>query len=163
MTKGSDTRVWDAIRLEVENAGKLHVKVGVLMSGQGSQTQGGITMVELALIHELGAPSRNIPARSFIRSTFETHAKAEFEVVLGKLARGIVSGKVTASRALDVLGAWSVAQIKNSIAKRLIKQDLRPATIAKKNRTSKNPADATTALVDTGRLINAISYEQSKL
>ncbi len=155
---GSNTKAWDELYAKIGKAANATVKVGVL-AAQGAQTQDGITMLELAAIHEFGSPAAGIPERSFIRSTFAVHAKAEFETVIGKLARGIVAEKITIHRALEVLGAWSVAQVKNSISKRLIKQDLQPETIKRKNRTARDKSDATTALVNTGRLINAISYE----
>jgi len=152
--------VLKTIAEELERARGAVVHVGVLASRAAAPTKpGSISVVELAAIHEFGAPGAGIPERSFIRSTFREHAAAELQVNLRKLAKGIVSGKLTADRALNVLGAWGASAVKNSIVKRMIKQDLAPETIRRKNRTAKDKGDATTALVDTGRLLGAIAYE----
>lgn len=156
----SDTSVWVAIRKAVDEAGKLSVRVGVLSSqGGDAKTEDGISMIELAAIHEFGAPRANIRERSFIRSTFTVFRAAELADLQTKLARAIVTKGWSVRKALGVIGVQGVAWVKRSISDRLIVQDLAPATIARKNRTAKDQSDATTALVDTGRLINAIQSE----
>lgn len=160
-TVGGSTKVWDALKKKIDEAGKLHVRIGVLSSrgGDAPHPQGGISMLELAAIHEFGAPRAGIPERSFIRSTFTTHRAEDLRALQTKLARAIVEKGMAVRKALGIIGVQGVAWVKRSVSDRLIKQDLAQSTIDRKNRTAKGNEDATTALVDTGRLINAVQSE----
>jgi hypothetical protein len=137
------------------------VRVGVLESKGGNEphpvenadgTPGSstITMVELAAIHEFGSPAANIPERSFLRRTFAAR-NPELQVLMGRLAKGIIAGKIGPEQAAHLLGQWSVAQVRKTITSEHIPPPLQPATIARKG--SDRP------LVDTGRLLGAINYE----
>lgn len=158
---GGTTAKWDKLRKAIEEAGKLHVRIGVLSSKGGEAAHGdeGISMIELAAIHEFGAPRAGIPERSYIRSTFTQHRAADLRALQAKLARAIVEKNFSIRKALGIIGVQGVAWVKKSITDRVIKQDLAQATIERKNRTAKDKTDATTALVDTGRLLNAIQSE----
>lgn len=131
-------------------------RIGVLGSKGGNEDRDGITMVELAVVHELGAPDLGIPQRSFIRETFEdSKVKTELKEMFAKVVKSIIAGKLDADKAMEVLGHWGVSKIKNRIT---FGEGISPAnapyTIARKG--SSRP------LVDTGRLINAINHEVSK-
>lgn len=149
-TRGGKMKTFSEIRAHMPKGA--HVRVGVLA---GSGDHDGISMIELAAIHEFGSPAANIPERSFIRSTF-----ARTDIVDGlnrqaaALARAIVAGKLTADVALGRIGAWAAAQIKGTIRNKMTEgpedQALKPATIARKK--------SSTPLVDTGRLLGAISW-----
>lgn len=134
---------------------QMHVKVGVLASkgGNAEHADDGITMIELAAIHEFGSPAANIPERSFIRRTF-TFKRIQLDPLQRKLAKALVLGKITPIVAMNMLGQWAAAQVKRTItADEPIPPPLKPATIAAKG--------STRPLVDTGRLVGAISYEVS--
>lgn len=127
------------------------VKVGVLGSAGNHEH---ITMVELAAIHEFGSPKNNIPERSFIRSTLEEKHK-EIAQMISQLAAQIVSGKLNSYRAHEILGAWAASAVKNKITQGPhIPPPLKPGTIKAKG--SSRP------LVDTGRLVQSITYEVVK-
>lgn len=150
----NDTKEWDRIvRAVAQMAG--NVKVGVIASkgGNAPASSGDISLVELAAIHEFGAPAAGIPERSFIRSTM-TEKKSELVAVQTKLVGKIIAGSLTVDQALNVLGTWAAAEVKKSITSKDIPPPLKPKTIAAKG--SSKP------LVDTGKLLNAISYEVSK-
>jgi len=148
----SDTKKWDAIRKAVAKAGASHVRVGVLQSKGGSATaESGISMVELAAIHEFGAPGAGIPERSFIRSTLRVRKAAELARVQTKLATAIIEKNMPVKKALGILGSWAATECKNTITQTAIPPPLKAATIARKG--------SDRALVDTGRLLGAISYE----
>jgi hypothetical protein len=53
-----------------------HVAVGIL---QDEPRDDGFSMMDLAMVHEYGSPKRNIPARSFIRSTCDAKRKEHLE------------------------------------------------------------------------------------
>jgi phage gpG-like protein len=144
--------VWRDIRERMKRTAA--VKIGVLSSKGGDQPHDAgspLTLVELAAVHEFGSPSRNIPARSFIRRTFDLKKDA-IERTIGALVRKIIHNQITYAKAFEILGAWGVAQVRVTITGGAgIPPRLKPATIARKG--SSRP------LVDTGRLLQSISYE----
>jgi hypothetical protein len=142
---------WKEILRTVMRAERAHVRVGVLASKGGEAEQDGITMVEMAAIHEFGSPAANIPARSFIRRTLVWNAGPWLPQFVANLAGRVVEGRLDEKKALGILGQKAVAMVKAAITGAHIPPPLRPATIAAKG--SDRP------LVDTGRLLGAISYE----
>lgn len=131
-------------------ASKAHVRVGVLREkGGDATTDEGITMVELATIHEYGSPAARIPERSFIRAAFRD-AKVVAQITK-PLAREVMIGKLPLTTALDKLGAWGAARVKNFVTQGdHIPPPLKDATVEKKG--SDRP------LVDTGRMIGSINW-----
>lgn len=151
-----DDRVWRQLREKVRGIGHARVKVGVL----GGTTSSGVSLPELAAIHEYGAPAANIPARSFLRFTVKNR-REDITRLCEKLARSLLAEKMEIDQALGILGAWMVSAVKKSITQRLIKQDLAQATIVRKT-GGKTGKKGTAALIDTGQLINAISSTVDK-
>ena len=156
MARRGKTRIDDrAWRKMTARVGELSaaVKVGVLAStgGDARHPDSDITMVELAAIHEFGSPAAKIPERSFIRSTFRDKATL-LGAVMGKLARGVVAGTMQPERALAILGEVGAAEVKKTITEGAgVPPPLKPETVARKG--SDRP------LVDTGRLLDSITYE----
>jgi hypothetical protein len=146
------------------------VKVGVFGTAkhQNGENDGkwAIGVVELAVIHEYGAPNAHIPARSFIGSTIGIYRRHYAQLAAEMLGR-VYEGKLTVERALNLLGSQVANDIKRRIEQGLIKQDLAPSTLAAKlrkglhNRRSKAAAAGASpkALIDTGLLKNSITYE----
>jgi hypothetical protein len=133
-------------------------KVGILQAKGGNETTDeGITMVALGTIHEYGAPAANIPERSFIRKTFAD--TTELKRMQAKLAKAVITLKMSHHRALDLLGAWGAAEVKKFITSGQVKPDVKPATLQRKTVAGKR---GTTTLVDTGRLLNSITWEVVK-
>lgn len=150
-----NTKIWDRVRAKLPEGA--HVKVGVLAGAGGNMKagDGDITMIELAAIHEFGSPAAGIPERSFIRSTFERDTvQKQLTALSGRLAKAVVDDRMQWDQALGMIGSWAVGQIKSTIKNRLTTgpddQANRPSTIAKKG--------SSLPLVDTGRLINAITW-----
>lgn len=138
---------WAALRKRLGEAAHSTVKAGVLGSSAKSE-HGGITTVELAVVHEFGVPGHT-PERSFVRSAFATHRqdyKSALKVELKRLYRGDTSVKA----ALQKLGASMQADIKNGIRAR-IPPPLSPTTVARKG--------SDVPLIDTGQLINSVHFE----
>lgn len=147
-----EDKAWLALKARVAEAGKAHVKVGVLsQSPQGAATHatGGITVVELAAIHEFGSPAARIPERSFVRRTFAEN-RTELSSLQARIAGRLVAGALTGFQALSILGSWASTAIKKTITGTHIPPPLAPATVARKG--SDRP------LVDSGQLLNAITY-----
>jgi phage gpG-like protein len=153
----ADTKVWERLRAKIRDIGKHHAKVGIVDAG--ATEADGTRIVDIAAIHEYGAPSAGIPERSFIRFTLEQR-KGDLLNMSERLARMLLADKLDVEKALKILGAFTAEAIKTSIRRRLIKQDLAPSTRLAKLRKygDENP----TALVDTGRLINSITFAVGK-
>jgi len=128
-----------------------YVKVGVLASKGGGEeiAAGGITLVQLLATHEYGDPEIGIPERAPLRRTFAGN-RAELARFVAPLARAVMLGKMTIDRALGLLGAWGVSEVKRTIRAGLEPPNA-PSTIARKG--------SSTPLVATGQLVNSISYE----
>lgn len=149
-----DDRVWRELQRKLKGLAKAHVRVGVLSSKGGNASHGSagsISMLELFAIHELGSPAAGIPARAPIRKTF-IDKKQEAERITAKLAKKLLANQITHKSALETLGLWGVAQVKNTVQKGAhLTPALKPATVASKG--------STRPLIDTGRMINAVQHE----
>ena len=149
-----DDHVWRQLKRKLGRAVRdSHVKVGVLASkGGGEPNEAGVTMVELAAIHEFGAPAAGIPERSFIRRTMKNKKRAIGEVT-AMLARKLLDQRgFTVRSALEVLGVFAATEVKKTITEgEHVPPPLAPATVAAKG--SSRP------LVDTGRLVGSINHE----
>lgn len=151
-----DDAAWKAMLERLDGLEELRVRVGVLSSkgGGAKHPSGDITILHLAAIHEFGSPAANIPERSFIRRTFWTSG-VWLPAFQARLAKGIITGKLTAALALEILGQKCVGEVQKTIkGGEPIPPPLRPATIARKG--SSRP------LVDTGRLVQSIAYEVTR-
>lgn len=150
-----DDRVWKQIMrhasMQSSQAKESHVKVGILGSAATKSQAEGISIIELAAIHEFGSPAAGIPERSFIRRTLKER-ESEIAKITAVLAKKFIRGELTLERALNQLGAQVAAMIKNTVtAGEHIPPPLKPATVRRKG--SDRP------LVDTGRMIAAVTWK----
>lgn len=127
------------------------LKVGVFAAeGTGGQTRdGGLTNVEIAAVHEFGAPEANIPERSFIRAAFDAN-RAKYGAILKKLLPRVLEGKLEARGLFDLIGLQAVADINRKVRIEGVPPPLKPETIARKG--------SSRALIDTGRMLAAITH-----
>lgn len=147
-----DTSVWDQLHrrllLETEGGKASHVRVGVVGPEAGAMHD-DISMVELMAIHEYGSPAAGIPERAPIRRTFaNSTVQDNFSKIIPRLTERFIKGESMA-KVLGLLGAWGVGQVRASIRAGLT-PDIKEATKKRKG--------STLPLVDTGRLINAITW-----
>lgn len=133
-----------------------YVMVGVL-EGSGNveaasgenPTKSAITVATLASIHEYGAPKRNIPERSFIRTTMD-EKYSTFNELTDHLIDAIVEGGSTVERALNILGLLIQTEIKKKIRSN-IAPPLKLATIERKNKAQIDKAKSrVTSITKTG-------------
>lgn len=110
-----------------------------------------LTVGEIAEIHEFGL---GVPRRSWLRDWFEEH-KQEIEEDLRKITRGVLLGKITKERGLEILGVKYQGQIQKRISDGEIEPPLAQRTIDAKG--------SSTPLIDTGQLRSAISWKLEKL
>lgn len=140
-----DDRVWRTLRAKVADIANHKVKVGWLDDGQEHD---GITLAELAVIHEFG--TENIPAREPMRRTFtEPEGVEENAKICTRLARSLINDKLEVEQALGLLGAWGVSAVQRRI-KMGLWPPLQPATVAAKG--------SSTPLIDTAALVNGLTW-----
>jgi hypothetical protein len=135
-----------------EIAGGRGVRVGILADEPKRSREpqdSGLSLVEVALIHEFGAPAAGIPQRSFLRAAIDEHAPDIRRLILAVAARAL-DGAITPAQALDQIGSkvagWVQTRIDQGIA-----PPLKPETIARKG--SSKP------LVNVGQLKAAITWK----
>lgn len=150
-----DLRVWKELRARVLAAAAegSRVKVGVLASA-GHHADSGITMAELAAVHEYGSPANGIPERSFLRKTMDLRAQ-ETKEKIREVTRAYVEGRVTLAQAMGILGQWTVAQVRLTITSQLVRPRLDESEAGRRTIEKKG---SSVTLVDTGQLLGSISY-----
>lgn len=150
--------------LKTLKEGDSYVKAGVLGEDKKNRRKGEwITNVELAAIHEYGAPGAGIPERSFMRSTFDDN-RFEYIGMLNKMVRAIYEQRVKIKTVLGTIGAKMAADMKNRIAEGIPPPNS-PEVFMRKLLGSKyaeqrfNETGATPKpLVDTGQLVSSITW-----
>jgi hypothetical protein len=130
-------------------AGKSFTQIGIQSDAPDPPNDPGISMAQLAAVQEFGSKKRNIPERSYIRSTMDEKRRT-FNTFTDALSIRIIQGKITARNALKALGELIESSIKAKITN-LREPALSPKTIAAKG--SSNP------LIDTGRLRSSIRHK----
>lgn len=136
-----DDRVWRRITARVGVGGKLALHVGVL---------GDAELAEIFRHHEYGAPRANIPERSSLRSTLRERGRKDIGQFMHRAISQWMAGRIDTRKMFDLIGLYVANAVKQKIRTN-IPPPLRPATIARKG--------SSMALIDTGRMINAIGWE----
>lgn len=142
---GSTNRATKALKeLEALNkrlSGKENVKVGLPSSSNAYPD--GTSVIMVGSVHEFGSPSRNIPQRSFLRSTL-MEKRGTYKGLFRKLSKDMTSNDMDIKTALSKLGLIVVNDVRSKIIE--IKEP------PLKHRDG-NP------LNDTGHLRQSITYE----
>lgn len=110
---------------------------------------GGMSVIDVAVIHEFGAEEVGIPRRSFIRDWQDDHAEEHARLIASE-ARAVVAGKLGADEALRRIGLRFQGEVQKRIAEG-IDPPLAQRTINRKG--SSKP------LIDTGQLRASITNE----
>ncbi len=142
---------WNEILKVAAEIKQSKVRVGVIGERAEAKEEGSpLTVGEIAAVLEYGTEDGHIPARPFVRGTFD--AERENLVALGrKLIRGALDGKITVEKGLNIIGSTLANAIKRRITDGSgVPPPNAPSTIAAKG--SDRP------LVDTGRLLGAITW-----
>ena len=103
----------------------------------------GTSVIMVGTVHEFGSPSRNIPQRSFLRSTVESN-KRSYRNLFKKLSKKIANGDITKLEALRLIGLQVQTDVREKIT------DIKEPAL--KSRDG-NP------LIDTGHLRQSITFE----
>jgi len=156
---------------------ELWVKVGFPENGEnkgplGAGRDGKEDIVEyseilqIAAVHEFGAPAKSIPERSFMRSTFD-RKHDDLDAFKTKWYDKVVSGKTSAGKALASIGekliAFTKTTIKNRIAPPLENPSRRRIGTKSRLTTGEGWASAGVGepipLIDTGQMINSLQFK----
>ncbi len=145
--------------------GRSYVKIGVF-GGKGSKRDtASLDNVRLAIIHEFGVPEKHIPERSFIRTAFDKNRLA-YITILKKLLPGVYEGKREMGQVLGILGVKAVADVQAFVRAGTNLTPLAESTFKRKlsksyrgKRQYEGPLQAPKPLIDTGRLLQSVTYE----
>lgn len=94
---------------------KLEVRVGVLSSTNSREDNEGATNAELAMVHEFGSFTNNIPPRSFLRMPIEQKADKIKEFIKSNqkdIEQGLSEGDIV--KMFEDLGIASEAVVKEA-------------------------------------------------
>lgn len=140
--------------------GKSYTKVGlpfenepIDVSDEENGHKSQLELVQIAAVHEFGAPNRNIPERSFLRSTVD-NKREEIDSILTTNYKRYQDGKISLRIALGQIGEYVTNQVQTTIRNR-IPPELKPETIRRKTVQGKV---GDVPLIDTGQLIQSISH-----
>jgi phage gpG-like protein len=111
--------------------------------------------VMVGAVHEFGAPKRNIPERSWLRSAFDKEQGRIKELMALSYDR-VLQGRSTARRELAAIGEWFVARVKANFPPEGA-PGLSGATIAAKLKKGETQP---TLLVETGQLRNSVTHAE---
>lgn len=139
-----------------------HVKVGLLGDVKAARPGEAMTNAQLGIIHEFGTSDGLIPARPFIFPTFEKN-KAQYKAALAKLIAPVFEGgKATdLETALKIIGQKASADMKTYVTQGApIQPDNAESTKERKEaKRRKGSKGVVRTLVDTGRMVGAITYQ----
>lgn len=144
MLKDVDFKVFDDLKKRL--VGERIVKVGF---PQGKTENDGTPVALVAATHEFGSPERNIPERSFLRTGLQENGPKYVRFNKLNLVK-ILRGQMTAEKALGQLGEMAKADVQQKIRS----GDFAPiqAETAARKGSSK-------PLIDTGQMVQSVSYE----
>jgi len=129
------------------------VKVGFPKSkGSVIHEESEMNVASIGAVHEFGSPARNIPERSFIRTTINEQQE-NIKKLFQKESKKVVAGEQTVEGMLGVIGLYVSGQIKKKIVA-IKTPPNKAATIKAKG--SSNP------LVDTSQMLQSVDFEVTK-
>lgn len=145
---------WDEIvaSLLKEGERKPVADVGVV-GASAAEEHDGPTNVDLASMHEFGGKDGRPPERSFIRSTV-TAKRRSYDEIFSRGAKLVYERKTDVDTILGLVGSKSQSDVRATI-RAGIEPELAESTQAAKERAGKA---GSTPLIDTGQLINSITY-----
>jgi hypothetical protein len=142
-------------------------KVTIGFHEDAGAAEGGLTVAEVASFHEFGL---GVPQRAFLAPTID-EGQDELATFAGKAALAVMAKKLTPDQALGRLGEKAKNMVQETLRKK--RPEWRPlakSTIEKKANKGrlkgvKRAAFLTSdgnPLIDTGQMINSVSYKVDK-
>jgi len=114
-------------------------------------------IIKIAATHEFGAPSHNIPERSFLRTAYDENFTALQEFKKSRFAL-VVTGKLTAKQAFAQIGEWFTNKVKEKIRSNIPPPNSEK-TIARKSSSRKRTSNSSSrTLIDTAQMLNSVQH-----
>lgn len=110
----------------------------------------------VAAIQELGYPAGGIPPRPFLRPAMTDNAVG-YKNLISQAVNASVAGSITLNDALNQIGAKAAGDVQNAI-RTLTTPPLDTSTIRGRVRRHSKGKASTKPLVDTGQMLQAITY-----
>ncbi len=141
-------RGWNAMIDRLDACRKLGSKVGYPTAESGETYEDGMTVLDVAVIHEFGAPKANIPQRAHVRAAYDEDLENLARMAKNEMGL-IVDGKSTPEESITRLGEYHAGVIKNKIRTGPF-VPLKPQTVRRKGSSA--------PLIDTGQMINSVTH-----
>lgn len=124
-----------------------------------SAYEDGTPVAGVASIQEFGSVANHIPPRPFFNPALEENEQ-KYAKIMAKNFENILEGKIDASQALGQIGEFVKGDIQQSI-RAVDSPPLSERTIAARAKKNSKGKASTKPLVDTGLMIQSVSYEVS--
>ncbi len=136
---------WGKIKKEAHRLATMAVEIGVQ---SGETAPDGADMADIAAVQEFGSEKNNIPARPFMRESFDKNVD-DLDRFMQDAGNRIMQGQITVDKGLDLVGQKMTGIIQKGISDGPWTPNA-PGTVAQKG--SSQP------LIDTGRLRQSIRH-----
>jgi hypothetical protein len=145
----------EGVRQVLEAAKRTQVRVGFFNTATYAD---GTPVAYVATIHEFGYPAGGIPARPFMRPTVESKREEWATNVRAALASAILAAEPSKLYSnLEQVGGRAAGDISYTI-KRVNTPPLAASTLAARQSRKKTPGVSKKPLVDTGKMIQSVTY-----
>ncbi len=150
------TNLISELNKKMESLINKNVYVGIPES-KGKRKESKVTNAQLGYIHEKGSPANNIPPRPFLVPGVEDAGERVSEI-LGSAAVNIKDNE-SIDIALNKAGLVASQTVKRHITQSIGIEGLKESTIkARDRRKSRRRSGAMKPLIDTGQMLNSITY-----
>lgn len=161
---------WNDLVKRLEEIKEARVKVGVLDDGKRSEER--LTVAQIAAIHEYGTEDGRIPARPFVKPTFDKQRDKLVKMAKNLMGQ-VIDGKISVKQGLNLLGSQLAADIKATVVAGVPPPNALSTIIRKARKSKKFTAVAENIgqafgqagilasvkpLIDTGRMLGAITW-----
>lgn len=143
-------RISRAMRGFIGASTKVGLPAGANVSDGPSKNMSELATV--GAVHEFGAPNKNIPERSWLRSAYDQN-KVALDQVKEREFSAVLDGTRTAAVAIGRVGEWFTSKVKEKIRTGPFAK-LKAATLERKY-----PKEL--PLIDTGQMIQSVTHVET--
>lgn len=154
---------WKKILDEVVASAGYQLKIGVVgeKAAEPHADNTGITTGEIAIINEFGTLDGHVPARPFVKSTFQKSQAGLVKELADGLRLMLTSG-VKVRAALVRAGKYGANEIKKTIRSSVPPPNA-PSTLRQKAKRGESGVQSRRTLIDTYKLLKAVGYALEKV
>lgn len=151
-------RGFKRLKKDIKKQNKAEILIGIFggTSNPLRKTE-AFTIPQYAAVQEFGTRDGKIPARSFMRSTFDDNLRKYIRLI-AKKEKMVVSGKISLRRMFNEIGIVISSDIKKKITRGPF-EPLSQATLKIRKSRVKSGLISSKPLIDTGTMRNAVLFE----